>query len=63
MAFRNTAIEAFDEFPLESTLIQQNSYMDHIPGIPAGLDTDKQAQSVMRNIGHLWIEKSLIQKN
>ena len=54
VALRNTAIGALDEFPLESTLIQRNSYMDDIP---ASLDTDKQAQSVMRNIGHLLNKK------
>ena len=54
VALRNTAIGALDEFPLESTLIQRNSYMDDIP---ASLDTNKQAQSVMRNIGNLLEKK------
>ena len=40
VALRNTAVEAFDDFPLESTLKQQNIYMDDIP---ASLDTDNQA--------------------
>ena len=54
VALRDTAIEAFDDFPLESTLKQQNIYMDDIP---ASLDTDKQVQSVMCNIGHLSEKK------
>ena len=30
---RNTAMEAVDAFPMESSIIHNNSYMDDIPGM------------------------------
>ena len=56
-ALRNTAMEAADAFPMESSIIQNNGYMDDIPG---SLENVEVAQIAMNNIENILRKKDLI---